>query len=293
MPNIIDEYHELLDSDVSIEKVDRTLTLIENILAVQWTEKQCSFQIGPSNWPKEKMPLFQQRLENDFEQFWLFYAMKYPELQQLKKVMSKSNQTQRVLKVFWTLVFFPKLMEHDWFPLKSKYSLLLDTGLILFHQTYFALLPALNVNEPEKKLLLSAFKEFAHQVPGDADRYDLLGLYYEAIEDYVAATGCHKNVLRLTHSEAHEFMTVVQTFWSFLVEQQKFREALDVLLETYPRVLRRDLEEFNELILMTFELQTAHYHALLKGTSQAEKWPQGVIPIQGSNPTRLTTNPIS
>jgi tetratricopeptide (TPR) repeat protein len=293
MPNIIDEYHELLDSDVSIEKVDRTLTLIENILAVQWTEEQCSFQICQTKWPKEEMTLFQQRLENDFEQSLLFYAMKYPELQQLKKVMPKSKQTQRVLKVFWTLVFFPQLIEHDWFPLKSKYSLLLDTGLILFHQAYFALLPALNANKPEKKLLLSAFQEFAHQVPSDADRYDLLGLYYEAIEDEVAATECHKNVLRLTHSEAHEFMTVVQTFWSFLVEQQKFREALDVLLETYPRVLRRDLEEFNELILMTFELQTAHYHALLKGTSQAEKWHQGVTPLQVSNPTRLTTNPIS
>lgn len=280
MPNIIDEYHELLDSDASIEKVDRTLTLVEKILAVQWTE-QLSFKICPTEW--QNITLFQQRLDNDFEQSWLFYIMKHPELRQLKKVMS--NQTRRVLKVFWTLVFFPQLMEHDWFPLKSKYSLFLDTCLVLFHQAYFALLPELNAGKPDKKLLLSAFKEFANQVQSDADRYDLLGLYYEAIGDYTAAAGCHKNVLRLTHSEAHEFITVLQTFWSFLVEQQKFREALDVLLETYPRVLRRDLEEFNELILTTFELQTAHYQSLLTGTCQSEKWYQSVIPIQVSNPT--------
>lgn len=282
MPNIIDEYHELLDSDASIEKVDRTLTLVEKMLAVQWNEEQLSFQICPLN-GKE---ITQQQFDNDFKQSLLFYTLKYPELRQLKKVMSN----QRVLKVFWTLVFFPQ--RHDWFPLKSKYSLFLDICLVLFHQAYFALLPELNADKPEKKLLLSAFKEFANQVPSDADRYDLLGLYYEAIGDNIAAAGCHKNVLRLTHSEAHEFMTVLQTFWSFLVEQQKFREALDVLLETYPRVLRRDLEEFNELILTTFELQTTHYQSLLKGT-YPEKWSIGVTPIQVSNPTRLTTHPIS
>jgi tetratricopeptide (TPR) repeat protein len=272
MPNIIDEYHALLDSDASLEKVDRTITLVEKILAVEWTE-QLSLQICSTEWQKDEMSLFQQRLDNDFKQSLLFYAMKYPELQQQKEVIS--NQTQRVLKVFWTLVFFPQLMEHDWFPLKSKYSLFLDTCLVLFHQAYFALLPALNADKPEKKLLLSAFKEFANHVPRDADRYDLLGLYYEGIEDYVQAADCHKKVLGLTPSEAHEFMTVLQTFCSFLVEQKKFREALCVLLETYPRVLRRDLEEFNDLILMTFELQTAHYQSLLKDAYQSEKWHQG------------------
>jgi len=263
MPNIIDEYHELLDSDASIKKVDRTITLIEKMLAIRWTEQLSLCHT------EEEITL---QLDNDFKESFHFYSMKYPEIGQMMKVMS--NQTQRVLKVFWILVFFPPLMEHDWFPQKSKYSFFLDTCLVLFHHTYFALLP--KADKPEKNLLLKAFKEFANHVPRDADRYDLLGLYYEAIEDYAQATDCHKNVLRLTHSEAHEFMTVLQTFWSFLVEQQKFRDALCVLLETYPRVLRRDLEEFNELILMTFELQTAHYQSLLKGTVQSKKWKQGV-----------------
>ncbi|OAD23241.1 hypothetical protein THIOM_000930, partial [Candidatus Thiomargarita nelsonii] len=122
MPNIIDEYHELLDSDASIKKVDRTITLIEKMLVVRWTEQLSLCHT------EEEITL---RLDNEFKQYFHFYSMKYPEIGQLMKVMS--NQTQRVLKVFWILVFFPPLMEHDWFPQKSKYSFFLDTCLVLFH----------------------------------------------------------------------------------------------------------------------------------------------------------------
>ncbi|HAI70071.1 MAG TPA: hypothetical protein DCM38_11640 [Gammaproteobacteria bacterium] len=277
MLNIIKEYHDLLDSDASLENVDRTVALIEYILGIQWTE-QLSLQIAAHREglmaEMEEVVLFQEQLDNDFKQYFHFYVMKYPELGQVKEITSP--HAHRVLKVFLTLVFFPQLMECDGFPLKSKYSLFLDTCLVLFHQAYFALLPELKTDTPEKKVLLLAFKAFANQVPRETDRYDLLGLYYEAVEDYGQVADCHQKVLRLTHSDAHEFMTVLQTLWSFLVEQERFREALCVLLETYPRVLRRDLEEFNELILMTFELQGKHYQALLKGTYQSENWHQGL-----------------
>lgn len=271
MLNIIKEYHDLLDSDASLENLDRTVVLIEYILGVQWS-KQLSLQIAASGLmaEMEEVALFQEQLDNDFKQYFHFYV-KYPELGQVQEITS--HHAHRVLKVFWTLVFFPQLMERDGFPLKSSYALFLDTCLVLFHQAYFALLPELKTDTPEKKLLLCAFKDFANQLPRETDRYDLLGLYYEAIEDYGQVADCQKKVLRLTHSDAHEFMTVLQTFWSFLVEQEKFREALGVLLETYPRVLRRDLEEFNELILMTFELQAKHYQVLLY---QSEKWHQGL-----------------
>jgi hypothetical protein len=261
MLNIIDEYHNLLDSDASLESVDRTITLIEKILGVQWTE-QLSPQICRTEWQDKEVALFQQQLDNDFKQYFHFYAMKCVELGQVQKIAS--IQARRVLKFFLTLVFFPQLMEHNGFPLKSNHSLFFDACLVLVHHAYFALLPALNVDAPEKKLLLFAVKEFANFMSRESDRLDLLGLYYEAIEDDEQAANCHKKVLRLTNSEAHEFMTVLQTFWSFLVEHQRFSEALKMLLETYPRVLRRDLEEFNELILMTFELQAAHYQSLLK-----------------------------
>ena len=95
MRPIIDEYHNLLDSDASIEGVDRTITLIENILGVQWTE-QISPQICRTEWQDKEVALFQQQLDNDFKQYWHFYAMKCLELGQVQKIAS--TQAHRVLK---------------------------------------------------------------------------------------------------------------------------------------------------------------------------------------------------
>ncbi len=64
-------------------------------------------------------------------------------------------------------------------------------------------------------------------------------------------------------------MTTLQGAWSFLVEHKMLQQAFDLLLESYPRVARRDLDEMKELMTLTFVLQRRFYEEQLRQRSLA------------------------
>ena len=137
---------------------------------------------------------------------------------------------------------------------KARCSLLLDSCVVLAHHAYFALLPRLDdaALDQEKRLFLTALHHFANSLNAAADRFSLLALYFDAMGQSASAMEARRAALAATPSEAHEFMTILQDAWSFLIERGIARDALELLLDTYPRVPRRDLEELNHLIRETF-----------------------------------------
>jgi hypothetical protein len=52
-------------------------------------------------------------------------------------------------------------------------------------------------------------------------------------------------------------MSLLQMAWSQAVEQDHFREALTILLESAPRVRAEDYAELKELVLETIEMRRA------------------------------------
>lgn len=138
---------------------------------------------------------------------------------------------------------------------EKQYSLLFDACAVLAHHAYFGLLPKLGgpTFERERTLLLSALRRFGDLTPLPADRYAIRALYFEALGQYHRAGGAYRQALAATHADSHEFMTALQTYWAFLLERGLPNDALELLLENYPRVPRRDLEELNELIRQTFK----------------------------------------
>ena len=133
--------------------------------------------------------------------------------------------------------------------------MLVDSLLVLFHQAYFALLPNLGNNWPlEKKALQDSFRLFGESLSNLTQKYRILALYYKSIGDSRLALKNFQMALHSTHSDADDFLTIVQTYWSFLIDEKEFKGALLLLLDVYPRIVREDLDEMRELFMLTFDL---------------------------------------
>ncbi|HVA47949.1 MAG TPA: hypothetical protein VNH11_16385 [Pirellulales bacterium] len=142
---------------------------------------------------------------------------------------------------------------------ETSLSLLMDSCMLLAHHAYFALLPKLDevLLASERDAFLSGFRQFAESQTRACDRFALLALYFDAVDAPQDASDARRAALAATPADAHEFMTELQSSWSSLIERAMPGEALELLLDNYPRVPRRDLDEVNELIRQTFRHQKA------------------------------------
>lgn len=142
---------------------------------------------------------------------------------------------------------------------EARFSLLLDACLVLFYQAYFGFLPRIFDGwDVERKTLLTSFQLLAEKLPRAADRFHVLALTYDALGDALRADEYFREVVAATPSDAHDFMTCLQSAWSYLMELERFNEAFEFLVETMPRVTLADQDEFRELLRQTFSLAHAH-----------------------------------
>ena len=138
---------------------------------------------------------------------------------------------------------------------EAQYALVQDASLLLFHQVYFALLPELGAGwEVERDSLLNSFQILAGQQGRAADRFHVLALTYEAKHEVDRAGKLYREVVAVTPSDAHDFLTCLQAAWSYLMEHERFAEAFDLLVEIMPRVTLADQEEYRELLRQTYSL---------------------------------------
>ena len=145
-------------------------------------------------------------------------------------------------------------------PLSSnRYSLLLDAELLLFHQVYFGLvsgkasLPALIRGK-----LLSAFLGLAEHIPSQAQFFRIWALTCEVLDDDDLADQFYREAIKATPAEEHEFMSVLQSGWSYLIERARFQSALQLLKDQEKRIRDADRQEFYELVRTTSDLEHAH-----------------------------------
>ncbi len=253
MKELVQKYRELLVKHETLTGVDQAIALVQQVFGRR---------IAARNGITSDV----QQVASWVKQFDL--ALLRQVVDAAHKQKSKARIRRRTVETAINLGIVPLLALHcdDEMP-AERFSLLFDACNVLFHQAYFALLPELEGAQwhDERRLLLSAFHEFAEGAPQVADRCSLLALYYEAIGDERRTGELRLQALRATPSDADVFMTQLQTYWSYLVEHKLLGEALDLLLESYPRVSRRDLDEVHELIKLTFDFQAHHYKSLLVG----------------------------
>ncbi len=251
MQDFIDRYRQLVAAEESIDTLDHALALAEDVAGIRlrWTAGRLSVQT--------------ERRQN----------LQVPDFPELARVGSRRRRTRprlekqaRTVRAAITLAAVPLLANEMGQPLdQRRQSLLADACLVVFHHAYFALLPELGARDwaDERRLLTESFPRFADQVPAVSDRYTVLALYHDLSGDWQRAGRYYREALLATHSDDHEFMTALQTSWSFLIEHQMLQQAFDLLLESYPRVARQDLDEVQELMASTFVLQRRFYEKQL------------------------------
>jgi tetratricopeptide (TPR) repeat protein len=262
MADLVRQYHRLLKGNETIENFDASLRLVEDLVGAR------------IKWQHEELEL--KRLEAEQRNFDQFFAKLSEAAQQFhthevveaaarrRRTKTRIQQQARVVQGAFALHTFPELVEQLPTPFTSdRVSFVLDACVLLFHQAYFALLPALS--EPgwkvERLLLLEAFRDFAHHCPRPSDAFGVLALYYDALGKSDLAARHYVDAVAATHSDSHEFMSVLQTAWTFCIERHRYREALDVLLGVNNRVSRSDISELHQMVTLTFDLMKGHYES--------------------------------
>jgi hypothetical protein len=170
--------------------------------------------------------------------------------------LPNDQNSQRIRKICACLEYHAsRLKDHASSFTEAQFSLLMDVLLVVFHQAYFVVLPSLRDRSRigDRKTLLKAFDQFADSLTGKADQHQTVGLIHAARHDFEAAILDFRVALAATHSDDHEFMSRLQLLWTFLLEHGQNKVALDLLLEVYPRMITKHLEEMQCLIRDTFE----------------------------------------
>ena len=252
---LIDDYQGLLRADEeTVSTVKRASALVQSVFGgrVRATTSGLEYEpVGPDGPDRSQLRENMAVFGNGFAQRQLRQVLEHvPRRDEALALRSLAIDCSMGLAVIPAIAAEPSAKLDD-----KRYALLFDSCILLAHHVYFGLLPRLGgpAFEAERALLLSALNRFADLTPVPADRYTVLALYFEALGQFRRAGDAYRQALAATHADSHEFMTGLQTYWTFLIERGLHDEALDVLLETYPRVPRRDLEELNELIRQTFK----------------------------------------
>lgn len=258
MDSLAKEYRELLTRDESLTALDRCLRLAERVLGVRIAIRDMTPSLEPLSRPDQRYSFVAQVIEGE-------KTRKYipQDLDQAIEVLSEATgdrrQILRVTRVAVTLAVLPRLAKarESEFP-ESRYSLFMDSCMLVFHHAYFALLPALEgqARAPARRVLLNCFKAFAGTLGRAADTFTVLALCYDAAEDTKRAAQYYREAFLATHSDDEDFMSRLQTCWTFMLERAQYREALTLLLDAYPSVARKDLDEMKELMQTTFELSS-------------------------------------
>ena len=161
---------------------------------------------------------------------------------------------KRLARVEWALRTLPEAIQASAEDIPDRqYSLISDVLMLIFHQSLFALLPRAT---PYRDRLLRTFKSFAESIQRPADRFQVAGLTEIEAGNLPRAIESFRAALAATHADDHEFMSRLQLYWTTLMEKKKRSEAFDLLLESYPRVSRKDLDEIAAMLKQTFRMRS-------------------------------------
>ena len=255
MPDLAREYRTLLTDDASEEGVDRVLSLLERLTGIELHVRDAELRLQKLNNKRSAQKRFPTGLHEALR------SLDLPEfvrsVGRRRRRPERVRTQERVLRATAALGVLPDLMESQEDSLSEEsFSLFLDSCLLLFHNVYFALLPRLpgRTWANERSSLLQASRKFALHIQEPADRFRVMALTLQEAGNADEAALFYRRAVDATHTDSHEFMSVLQLCWTHLVECAQYRQALELLVDAYQRVPRKDLEEMKDLILTTHDL---------------------------------------
>ena len=142
------------------------------------------------------------------------------------------------------------------FDLNGETGFFRDIQSILFLNAVESLLPELQTDElePFHSILIHALGYHSAMVWRDdpAHQQYLLSALAHHLGDRDLEENALRSAFRLTDPDEHDYLTLAQSYWHFLLENQRFEDAETFLLGVYRRAPREQLDEIREMIDETF-----------------------------------------
>jgi tetratricopeptide (TPR) repeat protein len=147
------------------------------------------------------------------------------------------------------------------FDLHGETGFLRDIQSILFLNAVESLLPELRTDGLEEShgMLVHALGNHICRAWGDdpAHQQYLLSVLARYLGDRESEENALRSAFRLTDPDEHDYLTLAQSYWHFLLENQHYEDAEKFLLGLYRRAPREQLDEIKEMIDETFAERSA------------------------------------
>ena len=237
MKDYSEKYRILLQTEASQENFKNSVQLLKNIISELIDEIYIEESIEINNVNEG---------DSKFSGVYSWSKSRMPE---------HSNEAGIVYECRMSMILIPSFLLANIQKIEEKtYSLVMDTISIVFHNAYFSFTENFkNTNQREE--LLNIFFEYTKTINDASNMFYTKGLCYLAAGMTSEALKSFESSVLSTHSDDHEFMTVLSNYWSELVERSKYEEAISFLLRLQNRILYKDFEEYQNLILETFRIQ--------------------------------------
>lgn len=255
MATLTNRYRELLETDPSLDSVELVLGLVEDSVGRSMRNVEIEQRIAALAGEDERDDRIRRALPEHIAEFEL---PKF-ESDRLRRWRNREKLEFQYLvaRVANALLHAPAIAEQPDVS-SSRYSLILDSCLLLFHHSYFAILPVLRGQwQRERDFLLRSAGVFSKYLNAPRDFFRVRGLLELAagnISDGVAAL---RASVESIGSHEEDYITSVQALWTELIELREYRSALVFLVDCLPRTTWLDLDELRGMMLATVDLTTA------------------------------------
>lgn len=253
--SLIEEYRALLQAEPSRRALQRSLILLQRVASIKiepWEGMQKALRSLQDE--EESLTAAQQQFREDVIEFMQRELADRAARRNLAREQLRLSQLAYEVAVAVDVALdFVEGMEPS-LP-RWREAFLVDIALVVFHQAYFGLLED-DLDPKMRNLLLASFMRFSNRLT-PADQSRVRALTCDALEQHELAEGYFLEALARSSSDAHEFMTLLQTAWSHMIQHGRFWGAMRVLVRYAKKIPDRHLAEYRELAVTTLDLLRA------------------------------------
>ena len=252
---LVARYRAVLREGPSDDALRESISLAQDVAGLRFDLAHIESEIRTLDHEEALERRLQSELSEDVLEF---ARSRYAEIAASRTQRRAALERRRLLEETSATMILPSYVRAHGIDLAdADASLLVDAELVVFHQAYFGyIVEPSRAQEPERKRLVEASIHLSEHVP-PADRARMRAMIFDAQGEHRIADSFYREALALTTPQSHEFMTVLQSAWSSLVEQQRFADALLLLQSQVARIPASAIGEFEEILLMTTRLQRA------------------------------------
>jgi hypothetical protein len=248
-------YHALLKEEWGEDVLGRVLQLLDDQLRESGVDLILPWESpGESRGHRLAVSIDASRVEEIAQVLQHLHSRQLPPVPEEAAVLARRarSERERLAVRSWVYLTFQATCE-----LKGEADFFRDVQSLLFLSTVFTLLPALRspALAKEHDMLVNSLGYHATVVWRDYSAHQQYLL--SVLARYVGDEELEENALlasfRLTDPNEHNYLTLAQSYWFFLLEKDRYADAEAFLLGVYRQAPQDALAELREMVSETYD----------------------------------------